>query len=359
MKELDERVKKEYESFVRETLGLPGTAEVRLTLIFQGGSDRVFYRVRTDGGTPAVLMHYSPERQENNFYAAIAVFLNGIGVTVPAIIRHDPGKQFILMEDLGGTDLWSFRNEPREKRRALYRETLALAGRLHSFALKDFPYDRVPMMEEFSPALYRWERDYFREHFVAGICRVTQGAEEAERMEKELAALAERVHGAARTLVHRDLQSRNVMIRRGLPALIDFQGMRPGSPFYDLGSLLYDPYVVFSDEERLELLSCSYELSNRGLDRKGFQKAFYEASVQRLMQALGAYGFLGRKRGLPEFLEHIPRGLENLIDAAGRVGSLPRLRELALKCREIIQSSTFRVQSYEKGFEGSRIQGFE
>jgi N-acetylmuramate 1-kinase len=338
VKGLDSGVKSEFQPFVREALGLPETADVRLTLVFQGGSDRVFYRVRTDGGTSAVFMHYSPERRENNYYAAIAEFLRKIGVTAPAVIRNDPGKNFILMEDLGEADLWSFRNEPWDTRRTLYRDTLALADRLHAFDLEGFPSETVPLMEEFGPALYRWERDYFRENFVEGICRIKPASEEADKLEKELASLAKHIHEGARALVHRDLQSRNVMICRGVPVLIDFQGMRPGSPFYDLGSLLYDPYVFFTAEERLELLSYYYVLSNRALDWKGFRKAFHEASVQRLLQVLGAYGFLGMKRGLSEFLEHIPRGLENLIDAAGRVRSLPRLRELALRCREKIEA---------------------
>ena len=67
-------------------------------------------------------------------------------------------------------------------------------------------------------------------------------------LETELSALGERLSGTGRCLVHRDLQSQNVMIRDGEPFLIDFQGMRFGSPFYDLGSLLCDPYVDFSDE---------------------------------------------------------------------------------------------------------------
>ena len=40
------------------------------------------------------------------------------------------------------------------------------------------------------------------------------------------------------------------MIREGEPVLIDFQGMRLGSPFYDLGSLLCDPYVDFREADR-------------------------------------------------------------------------------------------------------------
>ena len=78
--------------------------------------------------------------------------------------------------------------------------------------------------------------------------------------------MAERLSGTRRSLVHRDLQSQNVMIRNGEPFLIDFQGMRFGSLFYDLGSLLCDPYVDFSDRERQELLSFYYGLSQSDLD---------------------------------------------------------------------------------------------
>jgi aminoglycoside/choline kinase family phosphotransferase len=128
------------------------------------------------------------------------------------------------------------------------------------------------------------------------------------------------------------------MIRDGGPLFIDFQGMRFGSPFYDLGSLLCDPYVNLSDSERDELLSFYYGLSKSDLDLATFQNTFWEASVQRLMQALGAYGFLGRKKGLKSYLEYIPSGLCNLRLATSHVSSLPRLRELSQICQEAIDA---------------------
>jgi aminoglycoside/choline kinase family phosphotransferase len=141
-----------------------------------------------------------------------------------------------------------------------------------------------------------------------------------------------------RCLVHRDLQSQNVMIRDGEPFLIDFQGVRFGSPFYDLGSLLCDPYVSFSDNERHELLSFYYGLTKGDLDWATFQGSFWEASAQRLMQALGAYGFLGLEKRIKAFLAHIPAGLRNLHRAAA-MASLPHLRELSAKCQRVIEQS--------------------
>ena len=124
------------------------------------------------------------------------------------------------------------------------------------------------------------------------------------------------------------------MIREGEPVLIDFQGMRTGNPLYDVGSLLYDPYVTFSPDERAALLACYYEISGKAIDWPSFQDEFFDASAQRLMQALGAYGFLGLKKGgAPDFLQHIGSGLRNLAEAAGFASRLPRLHSLAGQCR--------------------------
>jgi len=198
-------------------------------------------------------------------------------------------------------------------------------------------------MEGFGPGLYRWERDYFREHFVTGLCRIEIMQPEEKELETELSGLADRLDRSGRCLVHRDLQSQNVMIRDGEPFLIDFQGMRFGNPFYDIGSLLSDPYVGFSAEELDELLSFDYKLSGWGLDWAAFQDCFWEASAQRLMQALGAYGFLSLGKGLKGYLEHVPAGLRNLQQAASRAATLPRLRELAAKCQKSF--SALRYQS--------------
>ncbi len=141
------------------------------------------------------------------------------------------------------------------------------------------------------------------------------------RWRTELEALARRLLETPPVLVHRDLQSQNVMVRKGEPVLIDFQGMRFGSLFYDLGSLLYDPYVEIEEADRAALLRTYYDLSRPLQDWNEFESLFHLASAQRLMQALGAYGFLGRERGKSRFLAHIAPALDRLIDVTGRTGT--------------------------------------
>jgi hypothetical protein len=95
--------------------------------------------------------------------------------------------------------------------------------------------------------------------------------------------------------------------------------------------------VDFSESERDELLLFYYGLLKWNFDWATFQNTFWGASAQRLMQALGAYGFLGLKKELKAYLEHIPAGLGNLHLAASHVSSLPRLREVCQVCQRVIE----------------------
>jgi aminoglycoside/choline kinase family phosphotransferase len=323
--------------FARETLGIPKSVFIELSPLEGRGSDRTFFRLRWNRNESAILVHYDPKRIENTYYADIAAFLREIDIPTPQLIRHDPAGCLIVMEDLGDTDLWSFRETLWETRRVLYQKTLTFMHRLHSFPKNDFPSGRVRLMEGFGPNLYRWERDYFRDHFVRDVSGIKLGPSFERELEAELSALAARLGGTVSCLVHRDLQSHNVMIRDREPFFIDFQGMRFGSPFYDLGSLLCDPYVNFSGSEQDELLSFYYGLSKWDHDWAIFRNTFWETSAQRLMQALGAFGFLGFEKGLKIFLEHIPAGLRHLQHAASEVGSLPRLQQLSVECQRVIE----------------------
>ncbi len=319
-------------AFVRATLGLPVEIGLTLAPVGRGGSDRDYFRGSASGPDPFILMRYRRLREENNYYAGIARFLREIGVAVPAVIGHDPQGGLLVMEDLGDEDLYALRGAPAGLRRDLYEKSLRLAALLHAF-----PPEQVPaglrLMPGFGPELYRWERDYFREQCVGRVCGISLAAGEEGALECELAGLARRLLETPSVLIHRDLQSQNVMVRNGEPFLIDFQGMRLGSLFYDLGSLLCDPYVEIGEDESGVLLKYYYDLTRPPCGLEEFQELFLCGSAQRLMQALGAYGFLGRERGKPHFLAHIPPALGRLIDITNRLETLPQLNALARRCR--------------------------
>src|SRR5439155_527103 len=139
-----------------------------------------------------------------------------------------------------------------------------------------------------------------------------------------------------RVLVHRDFQSQNVIIQNGQANLIDFQGMRPGLAYYDLASLLYDPYIDVAEAERAELIAYyrGRQLEN-GITIDGdFDLTLRLCAIQRLMQALGAYGFLGLVRGHKNFLQYIPRAVRSLRHIVAKVDNLKPLASFLEELRE-------------------------
>lgn len=281
----------------------PAAAGGEWTPVNHGGSDRQFWR-GSGLASGLVAVYYGPEKAENGRYAHCADFLHRHGVRVPAVLAHDAEWRRLLMEDAGTEDLWSHRHESWEVRRELYRQALHEVVRMHALDLREAEAEHV-LREPFDAALYRWEQDYFFEQFLGD----KNAAELRARV--PLAAQAEELASLPRVLVHRDFQSQNVMVRGGEVTLIDFQGMRAGVGGYDVASLIYDPYVPMSADERRELAGIYAELAGR-TDCAAWEAELRAGARQRLMQALGAYGFLGVVKGKKAFLGHIPEASERL-----------------------------------------------
>jgi len=319
----------ELKTLTLSRFSLPPETILELRPILKGGSDRSFWRGVIPVLGPSIVMHYSAERQENAGYAAIASLLKRGGVAVPAIHGHDTDNRVVWAEDLGENDLHALNVRPWEERRPWYQQALVQTCTLHSCNATTHTQQGVHLMPGFDAVLYAWERNYFFERFVHGACKIELSAELKTKLDFELEALANHLCNLQKVYVHRDLQSQNIMLKEGGAWFIDFQGMREGTRFYDLGSLLYDPYVPFTPEQRLECARYYYDLgATEGMEWAVFAENFHAAAAQRLMQALGAYGFLGIVKGKSEFLHHIPAGLRNLQEAAHASGILPHLVEL-------------------------------
>lgn len=295
--------------------------EFEVSLLEKGGSGRKFYRIQAPSGPTMIAVKYQPDKEENRHYADIADYLDRSDVNVPHIFLHDHEEGLIWMQDLGGKDLWSFRNEPWSVRRPLYERALRQAFLLHTSATEQWDGASPKFEIEFNEALYLWEQNYFLEHCLCGFFALPETAAAAVMNAPGVRGLASRLALEPRVLVHRDFQSQNVIIHGGEAWIIDFQGMRPGLAQYDLASILYDPYVALTAEERGELLAF-YKTLPAHPAGEAFDDVFYMCAAQRLMQALGAYGFLGMKRGKPDFLAHVPAARELLREVASRVSGL-------------------------------------
>ena len=119
---------------------------------------------------------------------------------------------------------------------------------------------------------------------------------------------------AVQGLMHRDFQSRNIMIKNDRLYFIDFQGARMGPLQYDLASLLIDPYVDLPPDIQSRLLAyCLDQLAAKMTVKAAeFRQCYRFCCLTRNLQILGAFGFLTRVKQKTHFEGYIPTAIRTL-----------------------------------------------
>lgn len=304
--------------------------DMEISPILKGGSDRRYYRLKKHGRpVHIILVRYTDARPDNASFFPATDILTAQGVRVPKVHHHDRERKLAWIEDLGALDLWALQQSPWPERKRLYTRTLEEAALIHRMRPEEMPPEQLAqLMSGFTEELYLWEQNYFFDHFASNFSALSHSDITSIRESAALKNLRRELGSLPRSFVHRDFQSQNVIVRDGEPYFIDYQGLRPGRPEYDVASLLYDPYVAFTTPERDELWEGykAHRASDRGWETS--DRIYAQCACQRLMQALGAYGNLALNLGRPEFLEHVPRAVENLTHVIARSGVLPELLPL-------------------------------
>ena len=271
------------------------------------GSDRNFVRL-VAGRRSAILIQYrSDRRPENARYAGHARFLAAHGIRVPRVLESLEEKGILVLEDVGSQSLQCVE---AGKRDIWYRRVMPHVARMHAIPLQKCP----PLEPAFDARLYAWEHDLFLEQYLSRYCDVSLA--DMHIFRGELQKVSRILRKLPHVLIHRDLQSSNILLHRKEPVFIDFQGMRAGPAVYDLASLLYDPYVALGSEQRRKYAGW-YLSSIPPPSCEGVDEMLPVGGIQRLVQALGAFGRLGANADTARFEKYIPAArhtLESLLE---------------------------------------------
>lgn len=288
-------------STARLFLDVDPTTPITMVPIKRGASGRTIVRVKSPVHEDFIGIHWTEEREDNGQFVPVAEVLREARFHVPKILYDRSQHNVALVEDLGDTDLLSLKESSFKDRLPFYRTALEQIDRLFYAKIpKDFE-----LMPPFDADLYRWEQRYFFDHFVEDFLKLSPVSLERNEDFIEMAESLGKVH---KHLVHRDFQSQNLLIKGEKVYMIDFQGLRRGRQEYDLASLIFDPYMNHSEEERETLMDLWEEIS----DERPEQSLFHQCAAQRLMQALGAYGNLVENQGNEWYRQHIPPAIQSL-----------------------------------------------
>jgi len=317
--------------FVREFLGGPGV----FSPIAGDGSKRIFWRVgdpRSD--LTYVAMENAPiddfSKRENAAYLNIGRHLRNKGLPLPEIYRFDLGKGWFIMEDFGDVNLQTACERVKE-RVPLYAPVVEILFVQQTRGSEGFDTEWTCQTETYDrEVMRRYEVEYFKEAFLGTYLGFRKGWPGLESSFLHLIEEASKAEN--RFFLHRDFQSRNIMITGEKIGILDWQGGRLGPLAYDLASLLIDPYTKLPALEKEEIYSTYLQLLRQKQPHRvaSFEKSFPYLAVQRNLQILGAFSFLSRVRGKTYFEEYIPgavKSLQHLLETV-KEANLSGLRDL-------------------------------
>ncbi len=311
------------------------------------GSDRSWYRLVSDHHSLVMVSHgiqTQTDTGEFDAFVAIGRHLRSREIPVPRIYLEDRFSGLVFLEDLGDIHLQTLIRNAGGDAAVLsrYRDIIDLMIRMNISGDEGFDTAWTYQTAAYDAELIlRKECRYFVEAFLDAYCRLTLRYED---FADEFVALSQKALQYAVTgFMHRDFQSRNIMVKENRPFLIDFQGARRGPLQYDLASLVIDPYVGLCESIRKKLVQyCAAKLSRvKGIDTHRFLAGYRYCAVTRNLQILGAFGYLTRTKKKPGFETYIPTAIRTL-KASVDPDEFPKLSSLAKQLNRMAESRKHR-----------------
>lgn len=302
-----------------------GIKAITIEWLAGDGSDRCYYRLFSPELTRSlVLMQLSGTdaaalRADGYDWIKIAALLEARGLFVPKVVATMPEHAALVIEDYGDVMLEGLifahaeRDEAQEVR-ALYSE----ASEIIAAFLKIPPSPEVTWCRRsFDTERFVWELNFFVQKYVAPVTGWQFSRSEQTQFDADVKALASALASNSHYFVHRDFHSRNVMVRGGRLAVIDFQDARLGPASYDLVSLCFDSYVPLTAATRALFLADGLEIIRRRAGSKAHDEAhelWRPMLLQRQLKAIGSFGFLTLDKQKGDYLRYVSPALKTIED---------------------------------------------
>jgi aminoglycoside/choline kinase family phosphotransferase len=300
--------------------------------ITEEGSNRAYYRI-LDNNTSYVLCITYPFLENYDDFIILTKYLIKKDRKVPKIIDIEPAKGYILLEDGGSyylQDIVRSNHSNKKKVISIYKKIIDELIEWHFLDeipdnVKNRFFDRDKFQFEIDFCIDKIKKNHlplppfefqvFLEEVIEFLCK-----------QKEY------------VFTHRDFHSRNIIYKNVDSdfKIIDYQDARMGLCWYDLSSLLFDPYVKLDLELVLELFDDYYIKSQFPNNKKiHYKNIFLYQAFQRLFKALGSFLYLGFDLKKNHFLNYVIPDLEQMI-IISQIGRFPDC--IYLYCKTLLDS---------------------
>ena len=332
----------ERDALLKRLYGTSATPVEIITLKGDASSRRYYRIVMPDGLTPRTLVHMElpqdalasdevtdGETPSELPFLNMGRYLADNGVRVPELYLDAVSDRTLFLEDLGD-EVFSNKveNASIETMRSWYEAAVDLLAQMHR-SMWPVPDGCVAKTRLFDYDLLRWELDHYREWGVEARREKPLDPELRTTLDRVFDELAREVASLTKGFVHRDYQSRNLMVIDPAPdpgslAIIDFQDALEGPRVYDLVALLNDSYVDLPDTLKKEMV---YRYAKRmALDGPTMYDEFHLVTVQRKLKDGGRFIFIDRVKNNPSFLQYVEGSFGRVRSALARLSGHGELK---------------------------------
>jgi aminoglycoside/choline kinase family phosphotransferase len=278
--------------------------------VIQSGSNREFIILKRN------VILIDPDFNNLQKYINILSFLKKNNINVPKIKKKY--NNFIILQNLGSKSLLNMHLKLRENRKNLnkikfkYELTLKEISKLYKIDIKK-KYKELKKVgiRDFNLKVLKWEWQYFIENYAINYKGLNNfKIHKLYLLSEEIINTCYNIIKIYPTLIHRDLQSTNIIFYKNKPYLIDIQGIMISNFLYDLASLLEDPYIKLPYRFKLELLNYFFQINHFLIDYSKYYRYF---KIQRLVQVLGAFSYLSIHKKKSFFIKQL-NNIFNFLD---------------------------------------------
>ena len=293
-------------------------------------STRAYFRFEGTQSDYILCKELNPMAEANEDFCLTHEILSKKGIRVPDILNINHEHKTLLEEDLGDNTLLRHLVGAGESVvNSEYQKVIDTIIKLFAVRLENSKHKKI-FDRSFDFKKLSSEMEMTVEFFLEKYLNTAEEFSRDPRFTTEIHQICQELEVSPRVFCHRDLHSRNVMVKDGEQYLIDFQDARMGPVFYDLVSLLEDCYFSLGHKLRESLYQYFMSKVEGAFEIKDYRRLYNLCAIQRIFKALGSFAYFYVDKGDDRYLKYIGIGVDRLHEILKEVGGFPAF-ELTLK----------------------------
>lgn len=319
-----------------------------LQKLCEHASYRAYYRVSFETETyilmqmPAGLSSVSEEitnyqgKKDELPFINVQRYLSSLDLPIPKFYAWDEENKLMLLEDVGDQHLELYlKDASPELRISFYKRAIDLLVEMQKKTMpssqSEAAKDCIAFHRNFDETLLNWEFDHFLEYGIEDRFQIKIHESEKKLFTEITRQISKEIANSPYIFVHRDFQSRNLMMKDYQLYILDFQDALMGPQTYDLVSLTRDSYIELSPDSVEKLIDYFLEARQKaGIaigDAAAFKKLFYQNTLQRKLKDTGRFQFIKTVKGNASFLVSVPSSLRYIGQAFDKLPEYESLRK--------------------------------